>query len=387
MAMKPSPRLSQDLQIVVSWDGGNEATPYAPYQTLLPFVDQTRRLSDDFELLQSRLGRGEFAEVRLGLRKMRLSERVAVKVLSKANALMPERLQAEVLILRAIHDLGHPNLVKLLDAYETPDEVQLVFELLDRGTLLDHVAGYKGKGVPEAEAREMLRGVASGLRALHAIGVVHRDLKLQNVMLGENLVAKICDFGFAKRASAIGRGTTDTPGMARFASPCGTPGFIAPEVTPTPATHPLPPAVAQAARARAASPRGATEAAPVQRALLPRIGWRHPSSSPRLCRCLLAPGVWSARVRLRRRPLVPRHRGVCLAHGQAPLREGNHRRKRQQRPRQPRPGPVAAAGVTRAKAQQGRLVAIWPSPTPERRRGIHVGIRGGMAPAGKAHLD
>jgi len=239
MAMKPSPRLSQDLQIVVSWDGGNEATPYAPYQTLLPFVDQTRRLSDDFELLQSRLGRGEFAEVRLGLRKMRLSERVAVKVLSKANALMPERLQAEVLILRAIHDLGHPNLVKLLDAYETPDEVQLVFELLDRGTLLDHVAGYKGKGVPEAEAREMLRGVASGLRALHAIGVVHRDLKLQNVMLGENLVAKICDFGFAKRASSVGRGSTDTPGMPRFASPCGTPGFIAPEVTP-PATHPRP---------------------------------------------------------------------------------------------------------------------------------------------------
>lgn len=199
----------------------------APPQTLLPGLDPTRSLADQYELLQSRLGHGEFSEVRLGLRKERLSERVAVKVLSKTPNLVPERLQAEVEILRTVAMLNHQNLVKLLDVFETPTKVHLVFELLSGGTLLDHVAKHGGKPLPEAEARDLLWDVVSGLSAIHAIGIVHRDLKLQNIMLDERRRAKICDFGFAKRASAADIVTVEA---RRFASPCGTPGFVAPEV-------------------------------------------------------------------------------------------------------------------------------------------------------------
>lgn len=209
--------------------------------TMLPGLNPRRSLSDEYELLQSRLGRGEFSEVRLGLRKERLSERVAVKVVSKTPSLVPERLQAEVEILRAVTMLNHPNLVKLLDVFETPTQVHLVFELLSCGTLLDHVAKYGGNPLPEAEARDLIWDVVSGLAAIHAIGIVHRDLKLQNIMLDERHRAKICDFGFAKRASATDIATVEA---GRFASPCGTPGFVAPEVrsrrtcAPNPAAAP-----------------------------------------------------------------------------------------------------------------------------------------------------
>jgi serine/threonine protein kinase len=224
-----------------------------PLQSMLPGLDPTRSLSDEYELLQSRLGSGEFSEVRLGLRKERLSERVAVKVISKTPSLQPERLQAEVEILRAVAMLDHPNLVKLLDVFETPSKVHLVFEVLSRGTLMDHVAKCGGKPLPETEARDLIWDVVSGLAAIHAIGIVHRDLKLQNIMLDEQHRAKICDFGFAKRASAADIVTVET---RRFASPCGTPGFVAPEVSNRRACAPQPAATRRRAPASPAGSKG-----------------------------------------------------------------------------------------------------------------------------------
>ena len=112
-------------------------------------------------------------------------------------------------ILHAAASLGHPNIVNLLDVFETEDQVQLVFELLDGGSLLDLVAAEQQRHrrpLPEARAREIIKQVSSALKALHAVGICHRDLKLQNVMLDSAGAAKICDFGFATQARA-GRST------------------------------------------------------------------------------------------------------------------------------------------------------------------------------------
>ena len=212
----------------------------------LESVSPSRRLDATYELLETRLGRGQFAEVRLALRKGRLNERVAVKLLPRVK--VPEaKLARELEVLRAVSELRHPALVTLLDAYQTPSELQLVLQLLPRGSLLDLVVERR-RPLPEPEARTIVRQVASGLAALHRAGIVHRDVKLQNVLLDEDGCAVICDFGcsrFAPPPSAPRLGTAGAAGAARpgspsaapgqcrsprIDSPCGTPGFIAPEM-------------------------------------------------------------------------------------------------------------------------------------------------------------
>ncbi len=188
---------------------------------LIAGLDASRSVDEVFDVLQTRLGRGKFSEVRLGLNK-RTRERVAIKVLCKAGS-SAARIETEVSVLRACRQLGNPNLIQLHDTFESPTEIHLVFELLPGGTLLELLQRRGGTGLPENIARTLVKQVLSGLRALHSIKVVHRDLKLDNVLLDANGKARIIDFGFAKRC--------DDASPTRFASsPVGTPGFVAPEV-------------------------------------------------------------------------------------------------------------------------------------------------------------
>eukprot|EP00322_Chrysochromulina_rotalis_P027179 CAMPEP_0115836982 /NCGR_PEP_ID=MMETSP0287-20121206/4985_1 /TAXON_ID=412157 /ORGANISM="Chrysochromulina rotalis, Strain UIO044" /LENGTH=598 /DNA_ID=CAMNT_0003290477 /DNA_START=23 /DNA_END=1820 /DNA_ORIENTATION=- len=190
-------------------------------------------LEDKYDLMQHRLGRGHFAEVRLGLAHQD-RQRVAVKVLAKGDTARTERIQSEIAILRRINRLQHPNLVHMLDAFDADTECFVVLELLDGGSLLDQLTG---RGfLPEAQGRSTIRQVASGLKAIHDLGIVHRDVKPENILFGSDGVAKLVDFGFAKADSrtegSMRTGSSpDIEHSFRFAtSPCGTPGFVAPEV-------------------------------------------------------------------------------------------------------------------------------------------------------------
>jgi serine/threonine-protein kinase SRK2 len=75
--------------------------------------------------------------------------------------------------------------------------------------------------LPEREARRLFRQLVSGVAACHAAGVAHRDLKLENALLGDGAVLKIADFGYSKRMAG-----DSGPPVSRV----GTPSYIAPEV-------------------------------------------------------------------------------------------------------------------------------------------------------------
>lgn len=141
-------------------------------------------------------------------------ERVVLKELPvgrETAASLPEVRLAKV--------LAHPRLVRTLDVIETPDSVVLVQEYLEGGSL---AAALAEAPLSAARARALLFDVLEGLAALHARGIVHRDIKPGNVLLAKDGSAKLADFGLAR----IRRGVT-VDLEAEVAA--GTPDFMAPE--------------------------------------------------------------------------------------------------------------------------------------------------------------
>src|SRR5215472_2593625 len=124
----------------------------------------------------------------------RLNRPVAIKVLSNdlADADARRRFQREAEMASA---LNHPHILTVYDAGEFEGRQYLVMEFVDGTTL---------KGWVRAEQRtwrqiaEVLLGVADGLAAAHAAGILHRDVKPENILVAKNGYAKLADFGLAK---------------------------------------------------------------------------------------------------------------------------------------------------------------------------------------------
>lgn len=148
-----------------------------------------------------------------------------------------ETLHRDVVLKEVLHDdpgdeaalrearmaggLNHPNVVVVHDVLRRPGVSLLVVEYVPGGSLDEHVASH-GLLSP-AEGVRILEGILAGLEAVHARGLVHRDLKPHNILMAAGGVPKISDFGIARAR----RGVT-----ARFDEPdafVGTPGFMAPE--------------------------------------------------------------------------------------------------------------------------------------------------------------
>ena len=139
------------------------------------------------------LGKGSFSTVYRG-RRVFTGQFVSLKVIPTAKK-SPEELAAlrcEVEILRR---LDHPSIIGLLDVLETPAELTLVTELA-QGELLEVLL--EDGALPDAVVRSVAAQLTSALAYLHARGVVHRDLKPQNVLVAAGGRVKLCDFGFAR---------------------------------------------------------------------------------------------------------------------------------------------------------------------------------------------
>jgi fused-like protein len=161
-----------------------------------------------------KIGEGQFGRVFRGRRRF-TGQFCALKFLPKAQQ-SPAALAAlrgEVAILQR---LAHPNVVRLLDFFETHEDVVLVTELCV-GELFEVLTsdGALAPAAMAAVARELTRALAY----LHGAGVMHRDLKPQNVLIGAGGAVKLADFGFAKETS-----------HELISSIKGTPLYMAPEM-------------------------------------------------------------------------------------------------------------------------------------------------------------
>lgn len=145
--------------------------------------------------IETPLGRGGMGAVYLG-RQLSLDREVAVKVLASELADDPhflERLEREA---RVMARLRHPNIVAVHDFQRTEDGAAIVMEFVEGGSLREKLLQHPN-GLPVAEALRILRQIAAGLEAAHASGVIHRDMKPENVLMDADGTARVTDFGLA----------------------------------------------------------------------------------------------------------------------------------------------------------------------------------------------
>ena len=177
-------------------------------------------LGENFEL-DRLLGRGGFAEV-YAVTDLKLKRSVAVKVLHPDLVVTPTLIERFLREAQAVAKLRHPNIVPIYQVGEVGGLAFYVMPLIE-GESLQTCLQRQG-ALPIGEARRILCEVAEALAVAHAAGIVHRDIKPDNIMLeGKERRAIVTDFGIAK---ALGSGESGLTGTGML---IGTPQYMSPE--------------------------------------------------------------------------------------------------------------------------------------------------------------
>ena len=164
----------------------------------------------DMYMVGKVVGVGSYGKVRAAWHRL-TSSKVAIKTYDKSKLKDPahwKRVHAEIKIMEQI---SHPRIARMYEAVETPKRMHLIMECLDGGNLCSYV---KAKHrLSEEESKRIFFQIAQAIEHLHALGVSHRDVKLENVLFENDRDIKLIDFGFS---------TVCQPGK-RLKVFCGTP--------------------------------------------------------------------------------------------------------------------------------------------------------------------
>jgi serine/threonine-protein kinase len=169
--------------------------------------------------LEELVGSGGMSSV-FRARDQQLERQVAVKILLERYAGDPEYLERFRREARAVARLSHPNIVTVIDRGDDDGRQYIVFEYVDGENLKELVV--RSGRLPARRALELALAVADGLSFAHEQGLVHRDVKPQNVLLNSEGEVKVTDFGIA-RSIHVDHGVTQTGTVL------GTGEYLAPE--------------------------------------------------------------------------------------------------------------------------------------------------------------
>lgn len=170
-----------------------------------------------FKLLEV-LGEGGMGKVYKAIDKQD-GKTIAVKILNPHLLRDEENRRRLASEGRLLSSINHPNIVRVLEFGESAEHSFVAMEFLSGGTLQDYIE----KNYPLSEERifEIAKQICTGLKAIHANNIIHRDLKSQNIMFDENGNIRIMDFGLSKSPLVST--------MTTLGTVIGTLGFVAPE--------------------------------------------------------------------------------------------------------------------------------------------------------------
>ncbi|KAL0084911.1 kinase-like domain-containing protein [Phycomyces blakesleeanus] len=172
-------------------------------------------------LLLRTLGEGEFGKVKLGMH-IETGQEVAVKLIKKTivdSTCRANKIEREVSILKS---LNHPFIVKLVHVVETDKHIGIILEYASGGELFEYIFAHRY--LKEKDAQRLFAQLISSVQYMHQKKIVHRDLKLENLLLDRNRNVIVTDFGFANQFE-------DNDDL--MSTSCGSPCYAAPELVVT----------------------------------------------------------------------------------------------------------------------------------------------------------
>ena len=161
-------------------------------------LSKGQKINNRYEIIKT-IGEGGMANVYLAQDTI-LNRQVAIKVLRgdlENDEKFIRRFQREA---KSVSDLSHPNIVEVYDVGEEEGQHYIVMEYIDGKTLKQLIQ--KRKTLTTAEVIDIMVQVTDGLSAAHDAYIIHRDIKPQNIMILDNGIVKITDFGIAMSMNA-----------------------------------------------------------------------------------------------------------------------------------------------------------------------------------------
>ncbi|XP_062064938.1 myosin light chain kinase, smooth muscle isoform X1 [Lepus europaeus] len=192
----------------------DEKEPEVDYRTVT--VNTEQKVSDFYDI-EERLGSGKFGQV-FRLVEKKTGKIWAGKFFKAYSAKEKENIRQEIGIMNCLH---HPKLVQCVDAFEEKANIVMVLEIVSGGELFERIIDEDFE-LTERECIKYMRQISEGVEYIHKQGIVHLDLKPENIMCVNKTGTriKLIDFGLARRLENAGS----------LKVLFGTPEFVAPEV-------------------------------------------------------------------------------------------------------------------------------------------------------------
>ena len=174
----------------------------------------------DFYKYGRLIGQGAFGKVNLGLNVL-TGRVVAIKSFNKKNLDSPnnENMKKIIYETNLMRKLNHPNITKILEMFEDEKYILIIMEYINGGNLFSFVK--KRRKLNEKISKFLFKQIILGIKHIHSQNIVHRDVKLENILIDLNNTIKICDFGIGRILSSPDELLHDQ---------CGTPMYMAPEI-------------------------------------------------------------------------------------------------------------------------------------------------------------